>query len=297
MLAACPLSLTSYSMRCISGVHWKVSVISGCWSISTLRLLNEHRKEGWSALHLKSIRLKRTNNYLSYFWLDCPCTMKMVEGTMFATLIGPTSQGISAQSAFLPKLWNIALCSIHLNWTDFLHYTLQAPPSQSLSVSCSVQLLELSHHSGEVRPSSDESSEILEACPHLQNLMLRFSGPLAELPHQVLLLLLQQLHYGYYYFWDDIRLFRGLHAPNLIKLSLEGQNLSSTTYSSTKDDSAGGLLKYCTTHTLFPKLQELSLYNVNALVTTFTLLIDVIPVLLHLLLHHTPNALSALSPI
>ncbi|KAG2062963.1 hypothetical protein BDR04DRAFT_1164413 [Suillus decipiens] len=284
--------------------RWRsLEIVSDTWMPihSALQLLNKRRTESSSALRLKSIKLKRTNDYLSYFWLFCPRIIKMVEGTMFAALIGPTSQGVLPQSPPLPKLRNIALYGVHLNWTNFLHYTLGAPPNQSLTVSRSIQSLELSHHSGEVRPTSDEFSGILEACPRLQNLVLRFSGPMAGLSRQVSLPLLERLHYGYSSVGDDDRLFSGLHAPNLIKLSLEGRNLSGTTYSPVEDDGeddiADSLLKYCATHLLFPKLQELSLYNVNAPVATFTLLMNATPTLLHLLLHRTANALSILSPI
>ncbi|KAG1770784.1 hypothetical protein EV702DRAFT_1202255 [Suillus placidus] len=140
---------------------------------------------------------------------------------------------------------------------------------------------------------------ILEACPCLQNLVLRYSGPLAGLSRQVSLPLLKQLHYGYSCVGDDVGLFSGLHAPNLITLSLEARSLS-TAYSPTQDDGEDDidrLLKYCATHFLFPKLQKLSLYNVNAAVNTFALLMDATPTLLHLLLHRTPNALPALLPI
>ncbi|KAG2045671.1 hypothetical protein BDR06DRAFT_832435, partial [Suillus hirtellus] len=269
--------------------RWRsLEIVSDTWMPihSALQLLNERRTEGSSALRLESIRLKRTNDYLSYFWLFCPRIAKMVEGTMLAALIGPTSQGVSAQSPPLPKLRNIALYGVHLNWTNFLHHTLGAPPNQSLTVSRSIQSLELSHHSGEVRPTPDEFSGILEACPRLQNLVLRFSGPLARLSRQVSLLLLQRLHYGYSSLGDGVRLFSRLHAPNLMKLSLEGRNLFGKTHSPIEDDgeddNADSLLKYCATRLLFPKLQELSLYNVNAPVATFTLLMDAIPTLLHL---------------
>jgi hypothetical protein len=272
---------------------------------SALQLLNT---EGSGALHLESIKLKRTNDYLSRFWF-----FKMVErtmfgavgGTMFGALIGATGQDVPAQSTPslpLPKLRNIALYGVHLNWTNFLRHTLGAIPNQSPPVSHSIQSLELSHLSGEVRPSSDEFSAILEACPGLQNLVLNISGPVAGLSHQVSLLLLQQFYYGYRCVGDHVGLFSGLHAPNLIKLSLEGPKLSRTTYFPTpeddgEDDETNSLLKYCATHLLFPKLQELSLYNVDAPVNTFTLLMTTIPTLLHLLLYRTPNAVPALSPI
>jgi hypothetical protein len=248
---------------------------------SALQLLNERRTDGSSALRLESIKLKRTNDYLSRFWLFCPSIMKTVEGTMFAALLGPTSQDVPAQSPPLPKLRNIALYGVHLNWTNFLHYTLGAIPNRSPTASHSIQSLELSHHSGEVRPTSDEFSGILEACPCLQNLVLRISGLVAGLSRQVSLPLLKRLHYGYSCVGDDIGLFSRLHAPNLITLSLEARRLS-TTYSPTQDDGEDDidrLLKYCATHFLFPKLQTLSLYNVNAAVNTFALLMDATPTL------------------
>ncbi|KAG1838886.1 hypothetical protein F4604DRAFT_1600037 [Suillus subluteus] len=285
--------------------RWRsLEIVSDTWMPihSALQLLNTPRTEGSGALRLESIKLKRTNDYLSRFWLFCPSMMKMVEGTMFGALIGAASQDVPAQSSPLPKLRNIALYGVHLNWTNFLHHTLGATPNRLLPVSHSIQSLELSHHSGEVRPSSDEFSAILDACPGLQNLVLRISGPVAGLSHQVSLLLLKQFYYGYHFLGDDVGLFSGLHAPNLIKLSLEGRHSSRTTYSPApeddgEDDEVDRLLKYCATHLPFPKLQELSLYNVIAPVKTFTLLMTSIPTLLHLLLYRTPNAAPALSPV
>ncbi|KAG1803899.1 uncharacterized protein HD556DRAFT_1437634 [Suillus plorans] len=284
--------------------RWRsLEIISDTWMpiYSALQLLNEPRTESSSALRLESIKLKRTNDYLSRYWLFCPSIMKMVEGTMFAALIGATNQDVPVQSPPLPKLRNITLYGVHLNWTNFFCYTLSATPNRSPTISNSIQVLELSHHSGEVRPTSEEFSGILAACPRLKKLVLRISGPLNGLSGHVSLPQLQELHYGYCCIGDDIGLFSGLHAPNLVKLSLEGRNLSGTTYSPTQDDGeddkADDILKYCTTHALFPKLQELSLYNVNVPVNTFALLLDTIPTLLHLLLHRTPNALLALLPI
>ncbi|KAG1792245.1 hypothetical protein EV424DRAFT_1609400 [Suillus variegatus] len=268
-----------------------------------LQILNERRTEGSSALRLESIKLVRTNDYLSRFWLFCPGIMKMVDGFMFAALIGPTSQDAPAQSPPLPKLRDITLYGVHLDWTNFLHYTLGPTPNRSPTVSNSIQSLELSHHSGEVRPTSDEFTGILEACPRLRKLVLRKSGPLAGLSRRVSLPLLQQLYYGYSCIGNDVGLFSGLHAPNLIKLTLnsESSNLSGITYSPTQDDGeddkADDILKYCATHLLFPRLQELSCYHINAPVNTFTLFMNAIPTLLHLSLYGTPNAIPALLPI
>jgi hypothetical protein len=286
--------------------RWRsLEIISDTWMPihSALQILNERRTEGSSALRLESIKLVRTNDYLSRFWLFCPRMMKMVEGSMFAALIGPTSQDALAQSPPLPKLRDITLYGVHLDWTNFLHYTLGATPNQSRTVSHSIQSLELSHHSGEVRPTSDEFTGILEACPRLRNLVLRKSGPLAGLSRQVSLPLLEKLYYGYSCVGDDVELFSGLHAPNLIKLTLnsESPNLSSITYSPTQDDGeddkADSILKYCATHLLFPRLQELSCYHINAPVNTFALFMNAIPTLLHLSLCGTPNAIPALLPV
>ncbi|KAG2090762.1 uncharacterized protein F5147DRAFT_586599 [Suillus discolor] len=286
--------------------RWRsLEIISDTWMpiYSALQLLNEPRTESSSALRLESIKLKRTNDFLSHYWLFCPGAMRMVEGNMFAALIGATNQDAPVQSPPLPKLRNITLYGVHLNWTNFFRYTLGATPNQSPTISNSIQVLELSHHSGEVRPTSDEFSGILAACPRLKKLVLGVSGPLTRLSGQVSLPQLQELHYGYGCIGYDVGLFSGLHAPNLIKLGLERRKLSGAraTYSPTQDDGsddkADNLLKYCTTHPLFPKLQELSLYNINVPVNTFALFFDTIPTLLHLLLHRTPNALPALLPI
>lgn len=286
--------------------RWRsLEIVSDTWMPihSALQILNERRTEGSSALRLESIKLVRTNDYLSRFWLFCPGIMKMVDGFMFAALIGPTSQDAPAQSPPLPKLRDITLYGVHLDWTNFLHYTLGPTPNRSPTVSNSIQSLELSHHSGEVRPTSDEFTGILEACPRLRKLVLRKSGPLAGLSRRVSLPLLQQLYYGYSCIGNDVGLFSGLHAPNLIKLTLnsESSNLSGITYSPTQDDGeddkADDILKYCATHLLFPRLQELSCYHINAPVNTFTLFMNAIPTLLHLSLYGTPNAIPALLPI
>jgi hypothetical protein len=57
---------------------------------SALQLLNT---DGSGALHLESIKLKRTNDYLSRFWF-----FKMVERTMFGALIRATGQDVPVQS-------------------------------------------------------------------------------------------------------------------------------------------------------------------------------------------------------
>ncbi|KAG2344891.1 hypothetical protein BDR05DRAFT_998896 [Suillus weaverae] len=203
--------------------------------------------------------------------------------------MGANLQDVTAQTPHLPKLHNISLYGVHLNWMAFHLST----------------LLKLSQHSGEVRPSFDEFLGILKACPYLQHLVIRASGPLPGRPsYLVSLPLLQQLHYEFPLVGDPAELFSGLHAPNLIKLSI-GKSFTCKKLMYDEDDEddededspTNSLLRYCATHHPFPKLQELSLNRVTAPVEAFSLFMASIPSLLHLLLLGTPKALQALTPI
>ncbi|KAG1844988.1 hypothetical protein F4604DRAFT_1937226 [Suillus subluteus] len=208
-----------------------------------------------------------------------------------------------AQSPHLPKLRNIFLYGVHLNWTAFhLATLLSATPTQSLTPTrhC-IQSLELSHHSGEVRPTLDEFLGILKACPRLRHLVLRASGPLRGRPsYQVSLPLLQRLHYEFPRVGDPAELFSGFYAPNLIELFI-GESFIQKKFTYEDDDEDGpanSLLRYCATHHPFPKLQELSLNKVNAPVEAFSLFMASVPTLRHLSLLGTSNqALRALAPI
>jgi hypothetical protein len=222
-------------------------------------------------------------------------------------------QDVPAQSPHLPKLRNIVLYGVHLNWTAFHLSTLLgsgATPTKSLTPPKHfIQSLELSHHSGEVRPTLDDFFGILEACPQLRRLVLRASGPLPGRPsYQISLPLLQQLHYEFPLVGDPNELFSGFYAPNLIKLSIGVKSFAQKkiTYDEEGEDEdededeegpANSLLRYCAAHHPFPKLQELSLNGVNAPVEAFSLFMTSVPTLLHLsLLGTTRQALLALVP-
>ncbi|KAG2064239.1 hypothetical protein BDR04DRAFT_1035818, partial [Suillus decipiens] len=162
--------------------RWRsLDIVSDTWMplCNALYLLNMPRTEGSGAIRLESIKLTRTNDILSLFWNFRPGFIKTVEGIPFAALMGANVGDVPAQSPHLPKLRNISLHGVHLNWTAFhLSTLLSATPTQSLtSARHCIRSLELSHHSGEVRPTFDEFSGILKACPHLQHLVLRASGP------------------------------------------------------------------------------------------------------------------------
>ncbi|KAG1845006.1 hypothetical protein F4604DRAFT_1595823 [Suillus subluteus] len=286
--------------------RWRsLDIVSDTWMplCSALYLLNERRTEGSGALRLESIKLTRTNDALSSFWHFRPRFIQTVEGIPFAALMGANLQDVPAQSPHLPKLRNIFLYGVHLNWTAFhLATLLSATPTQSLTPTrhC-IQSLELSHHSGEVRPTLDEFLGILKACPRLRHLVLRASGPLRGRPsYQVSLPLLQRLHYEFPRVGDPAELFSGFYAPNLIELFI-GESFIQKKFTYEDDDEDGpanSLLRYCATHHPFPKLQELSLNKVNAPVEAFSLFMASVPTLRHLSLLGTSNqALRALAPI
>ncbi|KAG2359171.1 hypothetical protein BDR07DRAFT_1378853 [Suillus spraguei] len=276
-----------------------------------LSLLNERRTQGSGALHLESIKLTRTNDTLSLFWHFRPRFIQTVEGIPFAALMGDNSQDVPLKKTHLPKLRNISLYGVHLDWTAFhLSTLLSATPNQLLTPArhC-IQSLELSHHSGEVRPTFDEFLGILKACPHLQRLVLRTSGPLpGRPPCQVSLPQLQYLHYEFPLVGDPADLFSGFHAPNLIKLSIgksftckkldgDDEDDEDDDDDDDEDGPANSLLRYCATHHPFPKLQELSLNGVVAPADAFRLFMASIPTILHLSLLGTPKAIRALTPI
>jgi hypothetical protein len=247
-------------------------------------------------------------------------------------LTGAPHHDLSAQSHPLPKLRNLTLVGVHLNWTHFSRYTLGAALVQPLSrVSGCIQSLELSQHCREVRPTIDEFMGILNACPLLRKLVIRVSGPRFDVgvqrsDHPVSLPLLEDIHLGYTNVEDAVMLLNHIHAPNLAILSLEDSN-----HIASPDEDSGPLLTYLATgfldlcdistergsnhgpfsyhsvtsqdsvamtvKTPFPHLERLSLNSVIACMFPFSLLMAAIPKLRHLSLCRTPNALAALLPI
>ncbi|KAG2151655.1 uncharacterized protein EDB93DRAFT_1083123 [Suillus bovinus] len=311
------------SLTILSDTWAPLRVALECLSVPTMT-------KGSGAPRLETLMLMRCNEFLGHLDTFSPRTQHTFSGIPFAALTGAPHHDLSAQSQShpLPKLRNLTLVGVHLNWTQFSHYTLGAGFSETLSC---IQSLELSQHCREVRPTVDEFTGILRACPFLRKLVIRVSGPRfdagvqhSDLP--VSLPLLEEIHLGYTNANDAAMLLSHIHAPNLISLSIEDANqITSPDVEdsgpllaylatgfldlwdvSTEPGSNHGLYNYYlatskdsvakTVKTPFPHLERLSLNSVAACMIPFSLLMAVVPKLCHLSLSRTPNALVALLP-
>ncbi|KAG1865476.1 hypothetical protein DFJ58DRAFT_771258 [Suillus subalutaceus] len=294
--------------------RWRsLTILSDTWAplrVALERLSLPTLTKGSGAPRLESLMLMRCNEFLGHLDTFSPHTQHMFDGIPFAALTGAPRHDLSAQSHPLPKLRNLTLVA--------------------LNKGC-IQSLELSQHCREVRPTFDEFTGILKACPLLRKLTIRVSGPRFDAGVQrsdrpVSLPLLEEIHLGYTNVEDAAMLLSHIHAPNLIILSIEDANH----IASPDDEDSGPLLIYLATgfldlcgvstdgsshgpysyysamskdsvartiKTPFPHLERLSLHSVIACVIPFSLLVAAIPKLRHLSLCRTPNAFAALLPI
>lgn len=313
--------------------RWRsLTILSDTWAplrVALERLSVPALIKGSGAPRLETLMLMRCNEFLGHLDTFSPRTQHMFDGIPFAALTGAPHDDISVQSHPLPKLQNLTLVGVHLNWTHFSRHTLGAALNQPLSrVSGCIQSLELSQHCREVRPTFDEFTSILNACPLLRKLVIRVSGPRFDAEVQrsdrpISLPLLEEIHLGYTNVEDAAMLLNHIHAPNLATLSLEDSNH----IASPDDEDSGPLLTYLATgfldicdvpterdsghgaqsyhpatpvvrtaKTPFPRLERLSLTSVVACMIPFSLLMAATPKLRHLSLCRTPNALTALLP-
>ncbi|KAG2034812.1 hypothetical protein BDR03DRAFT_964163 [Suillus americanus] len=311
--------------------RWRsLTILSDTWAplrVALERLSLPTLTKGSGAPRLESLMLMRCNEYVGHFDFFSPRIKHVFDGIPFAALTGAPHNDLSAQSHPLPKLRNLTLVGVHVNWAHFSRYTLGA----ALNTGC-IQSLELSQHCREVRPTLDEFTGMLKACPLLRKLVIRVSGPRFDAGVQrsdcpVSLPLLEEIHLAYTNVEDAAMLLSHIHAPNLIILSIEDANHMA----GPGDEDSGPLLTYLATgfldlcgvstdgsshrpgysyysamsknsvartiKTPFPHLERLSLHRVIACVIPFNLLIAAIPKLRHLSLCRTPNALAALLPI
>lgn len=317
--------------------RWRsLTILSDTWGplrVALERLSLPTLTKGSGAPRLESLMLMRCNEFLGHSDVFFPRTQHMFDGIPFAALTGAPHHDFSAQSHPLPKLRNVTLVGVHMNWTHFSRYILGASLDKPLShVSSCIQSLELSQHCREVRPTFDEFTGILKACPLLRKLVIRVSGPRFDREVQwsdrpVSLPLLEEIQLGYTNVEDATMLLSHIHAPNLTMLSIEDANH----IASPDDEDSGRLLTYLATGILdlcdvsteyvssheaysyysatskdsvaktvktpFSHLERLSLNSVSACMIPFSLLMTAIPKLRHLSLCRTPNALPALLPI
>ncbi|KAG1769674.1 hypothetical protein EDD22DRAFT_151542 [Suillus occidentalis] len=317
--------------------RWRsLTILSDTWAplrVALERLSVPALIKDSGAPRLETLMLMRCNEFLGHLDTFSPRTQHMFDGIPFAALTGAPHDDISVQSHPLPKLRNLTLVGVHLNWTHFSRYTLGAALHRPLShVSGCIQSLELSQHCREVRPTFDEFTSILNACPLLRKLVIRVSGPRFDAGVQrsdrpISLPLLEEVHLGYTSVEDAAMLLNHIHAPNLTTLSLEDSNH----IASPDEEDSGPLLMYLATgfldicdvptergsghgahgyhpatpqepvvartaKTPFPRLERLSLTSVVACMIPFSLLMAATPKLRHLSLCRTPNALAALLP-
>ncbi|KAG2028885.1 hypothetical protein BDR03DRAFT_1019215 [Suillus americanus] len=129
---------------------------------------------GSQAPRLEFIKLKRSNDYYRAHLREFAPPMEL-DSIPFAALIGRPDQNVREQdqngmsdqdlpaqipASFhpLPKLRHVHLFGVPLNWTGFLHV---------LGVDHQIQSLELSHHDKGDRPTFDQFSAMIKACPLL----------------------------------------------------------------------------------------------------------------------------------
>lgn len=315
--------------------RWRsLTILSDTWEplrVALERLSVPSRTKCLGAPRLETLMLLRCNDFLGHLDTFSPRTQHMFNGIPFAALTGMPHHDPSSHP--LPKLRKLTLVGVHLNWTHFCSYTLGAALDQPLShVSSCIQSLELSQHCREVRPTIDEFTRILNACPVLRKFVIRVSGPRFDAGVQrsgrpVSLPLLEELHLGYTKVEDAVMLLDHIHAPNLAILFLEDSNHIAGADDEDSDPLltylAAGFFDLCdvytergsndgphsyhsvtsknsvarTVKTPFPHLERLSLNSVIACMIPFSLLMAAIPKLRHLSLSRTPNALTALLPI
>jgi hypothetical protein len=128
-----------------------------------------------------------------------------------------------------PKLTNLGLWSVHLDWNLLLPQALRSGSfmhtSSQLPVANNLREIELSFHATEVRPSLDQFLMILKASPCLESLKLACSGPILSsditesdrisLPN-LRLLFLASLDEPY-----ATKIIRLLHTPGLVSFGLD----------------------------------------------------------------------------
>ncbi|KAG1864455.1 hypothetical protein C8R48DRAFT_672535 [Suillus tomentosus] len=272
---------------------------------AALRLLSSHNptRSGSAASRLEFIKLKRSNDFYHAHAEQFLPPMEL-DSVPFAVLTGASDQDTIAPCHSLPKLRHVDIFGVPLNWAGFL---------RTLGVGHCIQSLELSYHDRTLRPTFDQFSAIINACPLLRRLVIQESGPVLSQPYHrrgvVSLPMLEELHLGYVGYVETdslIALLSRLDAPNLDALSIEDVNPVVPRTISETGTNVENLLSYCATgfsehpaavsrtSMLFPKLQRLSLNRVHASVTAFSIFMSAFSELRDLSLLRTPNALAAL---
>ena len=151
--------------------RWRsLTVLTDTWSPMHTTLFRLNSSLASTAPLLESLTLMRCNQFACYSPHFQPHNMK---GPKFVPF------GASSRSPF-PRLRSLNLTGVHVDWSA-LASILPTPTTHddgSSSSTGGLHSLELSYHANEVRPTVAEFRDILSACPHLESLIVKASGPL-----------------------------------------------------------------------------------------------------------------------
>ncbi|KAI0666477.1 hypothetical protein C8Q78DRAFT_453845 [Trametes maxima] len=120
---------------------------------------------------LETLVLMRCNEFVSYHPRFSPSDGKDPTHLPFRGLLSVSEQ-TGAQTSFLPRLRQVILSGVHLDWSSVPRLL----PSSELPGTPGLQRLELSYHCPDVRPTRQELRDILKACQNLRTLTIRVSG-------------------------------------------------------------------------------------------------------------------------
>ncbi|KAF5370927.1 hypothetical protein D9615_009817 [Tricholomella constricta] len=189
------------------------------------------------APRLESLTLMRCNDFVSYSNTFQPQNMK---DPAFLYL----SEGSTRPQNILPRLRHLTLRGVHVDWASLS--TILSHSQRTLDT------LELSSHSLDVRPTLPEFRQLLSTCPRLTKLVVSGSGPgvsedvdegnsiVNESLHPVPLPCLREISLGYRSIIDGLTVLELLDAPNAKVLTLE----DATHPGEPEDVDAGSLLTY-----------------------------------------------------
>ncbi|KAJ4478840.1 hypothetical protein C8J55DRAFT_430091 [Lentinula edodes] len=292
--------------------RWRsIDILTDTWAPmhTALCMLNGPLMSNGAPL-LESLTLMRCNDYISHSPLFQPTSMK--SPTLFSS---PTSSLGTDHRCLFPRLRNLTLRGVHVNWSSLAH----SPPS--------LTSLELSSHTPDVRPTQSDFRELLSSCPKLKSLTVNGSGFISDdeelslktgvhnidkSAKPIALPLLEKLKIGYRSAPEGFDILELVHAPNILQLSLDDATHPGEIDEVEADDMllyVAGLRPMINPESSFstpkhsspfPTIQKLALKGLRAQTDTFRKLLVSTPTLQSLELYMMPrpmDVIHAMSPI